>query len=311
MNCIISRPPLSLSRVIFDWYYQGKALSYAVCHGENTIVFHGREQNDTRTFCLGLGGTENDACYSKELERPFLQTAFQCFLEELKKRRYKELKWECLKYDSYFHELLIDAGADITGSRPITRIRFDCENYNLWLKTLSKHVRQNVRTAYNRLLREGHTMDYTFFSDEFGEHMPHICSPRRGGRIMRQCFSIFMKRHAEKYNIFGVRHKLAQFVKWATYPQGNAFLAVIHVDRRPVAFMAGHKSHVSEIWATRLAIDSTFSFYSPGMILINETIKWLLEKTPIRSLNLGRGTEKYKKDMGGVECIATDYLLRL
>ena len=49
----------------------------------------------------------------------------------------------------------------------------------------------------------------------------------------------------------------------------------------------------------RLAIDDQFRFYSPGYLLICETMKYLLENnSSIKNIDLCRGTEKYKTDLG-------------
>lgn len=80
----------------------------------------------------------------------------------------------------------------------------------------------------------------------------------------------------------------------------------------PVAFTSGPViKNNAEVWGTRLAIDTKYSFYSPGLILVNELIKYMIDKTAYRVLNLGQGTEKYKYDMGGFEVQTTDWLLKL
>ena len=43
-----------------------------------------------------------------------------------------------------------------------------------------------------------------------------------------------------------------------------------------------------------------FAFYSPGMLLINEAIKFFIEETNIRNLDLSQGEEMYKYKMGGI-----------
>lgn len=48
-----------------------------------------------------------------------------------------------------------------------------------------------------------------------------------------------------------------------------------------------------------LAIDMEYSFYSPGYVLLCETMKYVIPNTSIRNIDLCRGTEKYKTDMGG------------
>ena len=306
MACRVVRPRWTILGLIFDVYYKGCTLVYQISNlrGGGGVAFRGREQS--HVFCIGFGDSENDAEYSIATPMHMLKAAFSKFVKELTNNGYEYLEWKCLKYDSVFHQLLIEAGAEIGGRKAITRIFFDMPEYDSYFLRLRKSVRQNVRTAYNRLIRDNHILDFHFYSNEYGESMPHAFTA-----IMRKCLAIFLKRHAEKYNITGIRHKLAQLVKWASTSRESGFLAVCSIDGEPVAFMSGHKSGAKEIWATRLAIDSDFSFYSPGMICVNETIKYLMRKTPIRCLNLGRGTEKYKMDMGGVECMATDYLLYL
>ena len=48
----------------------------------------------------------------------------------------------------------------------------------------------------------------------------------------------------------------------------------------------------------RLAINDKYGWYSPGIVLINETMK-TLENTKIKYFDLSMGTENYKLVMGG------------
>lgn len=50
----------------------------------------------------------------------------------------------------------------------------------------------------------------------------------------------------------------------------------------------------------RLAINDHFRRYSPGMILLNEAIKHSYDHTNIKEIDLSRGVDKYKLNMGGV-----------
>ena len=51
----------------------------------------------------------------------------------------------------------------------------------------------------------------------------------------------------------------------------------------------------------RLAINSKYNVYCLERIPITQTIKWLIENTKIRNLELSRGDEKYKYAYGGKE----------
>ena len=60
---------------------------------------------------------------------------------------------------------------------------------------------------------------------------------------------------------------------------------------------------------TRLAINEDLDYYSPGRILMNELIKYLHEKTPIKVLDMSRGNERYKKDFGGRSYFIKDFVV--
>ena len=64
--------------------------------------------------------------------------------------------------------------------------------------------------------------------------------------------------------------------------------------------MSGLKSKQKEFIVPRLSICDDFSFFSPGMILINEVIKFFIESNQIHCLDLSQGNEKYKYQMGGI-----------
>ena len=64
--------------------------------------------------------------------------------------------------------------------------------------------------------------------------------------------------------------------------------------------MTGFATNYNEIVFPYVAIDSTFATYSPGKLMIGESIKYLQKNTTIRGLDLSRGDERYKVEMGGV-----------
>lgn len=56
----------------------------------------------------------------------------------------------------------------------------------------------------------------------------------------------------------------------------------------------------------RLAIDTSFSRYSPGILLILEATKlWMNEG--IVDFDMCRGDERYKKEMGGINALKSGY----
>ena len=55
----------------------------------------------------------------------------------------------------------------------------------------------------------------------------------------------------------------------------------------------------NELLVPRLAIDTAFSFYSPGVLLVNSAIKYISEVGVIKTLDLMQGKETYKFQAGG------------
>ena len=77
---------------------------------------------------------------------------------------------------------------------------------------------------------------------------------------------------------------------------------ILNLNDSPIAFMAAftERDHKTLV-IPRLAISDKFNQFSPGILLLNESIKYLLDKTDYRIIDLIHGNEKYKFDMGGTE----------
>lgn len=192
------------------------------------------------------------------------------------------------------------------GSRTLATSRSVCihlgmEGYEAYWTRLGKHTRQNVRTAYNRLARDKRGFDVVCYSRE-----PFMESLRsyRGALALWRCHWLYCKRQNERYVALGLYGYIAKLLfNYTTLAakSTDSFLAVLSIDGRPAAFMEGYLNpnrHAVEI--PRLAIDNRFGWYSPGLLLINETAKrFCAEGGTYRAIDLCRGTEPYKLLMGG------------
>lgn len=88
---------------------------------------------------------------------------------------------------------------------------------------------------------------------------------------------------------------------YSLYQNDNAVLSMLYINDKPAAMFSGILNKSGDrIVIPRLAIDTNYKFYSPGYILIYESIKYLTKETHVNHLDLCRGTEKYKLDMGGM-----------
>ena len=102
------------------------------------------------------------------------------------------------------------------------------------------------------------------------------------GMLMRQ----FLKR----YDIGSVAmKKLDNYVHF-----------ILCIDDKAVAFCNGALSQDKRtLVLIRLAIDSDYSKYSPGILLLNESIKKVFEFNIADRIDLIQGDQRYKYEMGG------------
>jgi hypothetical protein len=91
----------------------------------------------------------------------------------------------------------------------------------------------------------------------------------------------------------------------------NSFNAFLYIDNKMVSFLSGYITQNNKIIIPRHAIDSDYYQYCVGSILITDTIKWLMENTLIRDLDLSRGAEPYKYTLGGKEHYNYSFLISL
>lgn len=84
------------------------------------------------------------------------------------------------------------------------------------------------------------------------------------------------------------------------FRKNRGFVAKLIIDGQTASFMAGYVHHgLREVNVPILAIDDSFRFFSPGVLLVSEMAKYMMNVLGYKSLYLGRGDEKYKMDMGG------------
>lgn len=180
------------------------------------------------------------------------------------------------------------------------------------LKSLSSSVRQNIRTAYNRMRRDGVEVRLEVFDE----------GHRVSGEVWQKIMDLYFDRLFSKYRSRQVRswwgrrkkRHLYYHVKHDTLSLRdlpNAFHAVLWSGEKVIAFMSGFKTHDGKtVSIPRLAIDTSFGFYSPGYVLVTEVIRYIAAHPILRVLDLSRGDEKYKFDMGGQPYTTTDVDLK-
>lgn len=170
------------------------------------------------------------------------------------------------------------------------------------LASLSKSVRQNLRTAYNRMNRDSITYRLQVYR---GEEMTN--------EVWQQMMAVYLGRLFTKYKMKAQDNYWYRYTHYWKYRHikhdtkslrrlPNSFHAVLYGNGHLMGFMSGFISYDgTRTVIPRLAIDNQYRFYSPGYVLLAEILRWLDTNTQCRCLDLSRGDEQYKLDLGGVK----------
>ena len=169
------------------------------------------------------------------------------------------------------------------------------DDYDGYFACLSKSVRQNNRTAKNRLAREGKTFRVETFVGG-GECKAYV----------KEAYRIYTERSNERYhhNMKGWEVFIKEYfqaVSLSLQKSHNRMWSFLFIDGEMAGFMGGFTTvDGTRVVIPRLAINGKYALYCPGNLLIAETVRNLMETTSIRNLDLSRGDETYKYSMGGV-----------
>jgi len=181
--------------------------------------------------------------------------------------------------------------------KPNVAICFGAD-YDAYFKSLTSSVRQNIRTSYNRLEKDGHSYELNVYTNTDSLIIG-------GGKMLpvNEIINLYCTRHQQRYGV-----KTTWLKKWFLKHQNfatlfyrrapNAITLYLTIDQTPAAFMSGLWCQ-DRLIIPRLSINESFKRYSPGMVLICESIKYLMTNTPIKILDLSQGEEPYKYKLGG------------
>jgi hypothetical protein len=179
----------------------------------------------------------------------------------------------------------------------------DCVNIHLkssfeeYLNGLSKNVKQNLRTANNRIAKNNIDKEITFFTQKEA----HLID-------FKELKNIYKRRSSHKKKSVTLKSKIYAFLDDPFQKEMDMFdlksikttdfvLGILKLDHEIGAYFFGLKTEKG-IEINRVAINDAFKFYSPGMVLLSEFIKNCIDEE-YEYLDLTVGDEKYKYDLGG------------
>lgn len=194
---------------------------------------------------------------------------------------------------------------NIIDQHPIERTSFHVpltlfKTHEEYVASLPKNIYKNIRKSYNHLTTDGKEMKLRVFTH----------SNMASDGYLRYLWHFYFKRKmAWRHKSYNALSNITTYLK-ALYEVKSgcataslkklkkAELYTLEIDGKAAAFMIVYR-HNKHLLMPRLAIDTTFSRYSPGILLILEATKlWINEG--IVDFDMCRGDERYKKEMGGI-----------
>lgn len=169
------------------------------------------------------------------------------------------------------------------------------DDYDMYYKSLSKNCRSNLNKAYNKEKKTNANMYLQVIhggvkDKELLSKMMHIYTQRESARKNRKLdfFAYFKHRHLSA-------------LTWAIQNMATQYTFCFFLNNELASFMTGFETNFDEIVFPLVAMNDKFSQYAPGKLMISESIKYLQKNTSIRCLDMSRGDERYKLEMGGIK----------
>lgn len=229
---------------------------------------------------------------------------FDYLFSYLKSMGYKKLIWDFVSENSTSDNYLKEHFEKIQ-SLDYVMIRIpEKGNYESYYNPLSKHSRQNIRTAYNRAEKNELLIDFRFIKSD----------DKSFRSTFKESMKVYSKRQKVKYAKSFLDRLQKRYFHYLTDLQSCkcGAMAALYFNGKMVAFMQGYVDEKTKSFQVpRLAIDDDFSFYSPGILMINEAVKYFSSSSEIDVLDLMQGNEQYKLDMGGEIYNVQNYCLDL
>ena len=179
---------------------------------------------------------------------------------------------------------------------------YPCVGFNIpssveeYHKLLSKNSRQNLRTANNRLKKDGRILLYNFDNQQVDKEK---CMEMREARLIAK-YSDFSLLTKYKYRILNrFRFHFPDFTPLTTFSESKVMTASDEEGNLRAFFNYGYDSNGTCIRVMAAGTDSAYARYSPGMLLMYNFILKAIEEGKLKEVDLTRGDEKYKFSLGG------------
>jgi CelD/BcsL family acetyltransferase involved in cellulose biosynthesis len=167
------------------------------------------------------------------------------------------------------------------------------EEYN---RLLSKNSRQNIRTANNRLKKDGKTLVYNF--DDRVIDKKRCLEIREAKQLVNYSKLPLLYRY--KYKILNFfRFHFNSFVPFISFSESKVMTAYDEGGCLRAFFNYGYDTDGRCIRVMTAGTDLDYARYSPGLLLMYNFILNSIQEGNIKEIDFTRGDEKYKFSLGG------------
>lgn len=163
-------------------------------------------------------------------------------------------------------------------------------------RMLSKNSRQNLRTANNRLKKDGKSLVFNF-DDQLIDR--NRCLEIREAKLLVKYGDLpLMYRY--KYKILNrIRYHFNKFIPFISFSESKVMTACDEEGRLRAFFNYGYDTDGRCIRVMAAGTDLDFARYSPGILLMYNFILNAIQEGKIKEIDFTRGDEKYKFALGG------------
>ena len=167
-------------------------------------------------------------------------------------------------------------------------------------RRLSKHVRQNLRTAHNRALKEGLYFEHEIVQN-IDETIRKKCLTIRDARLpfkeRREKANWSLKTKLHMYLDKKLKIKIPYKNVIEVDKNGNLLL-VKNGDDVAAFFYYGYESHNKKVTIMTAGTNTEYARYSPGIYHMFLQIQKWIDDDSVEVIDFTRGSEKYKYDLG-------------
>lgn len=238
--------------------------------------------------------------YLNFIYQSFDSVAFDYLLKDLRKRYgIKKVCFEDLRESTSIYQYIVNSYHIIENKEfPCVSLQLppSVEEYH---KMLSKNSRQNLRTASNRLQKDGKAL---VFNDDDQQVDRQECMRLREAKLSVQ-FSSVSKWRKYKYRIINhLRYSFPFFTPVTYYPHSKIMTAYDGQGKLRAFFNYAYDYNKKAIRIMAAGTDLDFARYSPGMLLMHQFIEKAIKQGQLEIVDFTRGDEPYKFALGGNLC---------